>query len=170
MQRLPPARHHSYRIKTFLSLITDPTGTQWNDQTKRGQHPPPGPVVCGFPPGVMIAADATKWHYGRPRACSCGYNNNGPQQPLAPQLTLTPPGQQLSVIERSAPAPSSREGASGRRSKPHDERLNAEKTLIEAALESAGEGPQRDLLELKLRQIENALHIDGWLSSAVRHP
>jgi phage FluMu protein gp41 len=57
-----------------------------------------------------------------------------------------------------------------RRSKPHtfDERLNAEKTRIEAALESAGQGPQRDLLELKLRQIENVLHIDGWLSSAVR--
>ena len=59
-----------------------------------------------------------------------------------------------------------------RRSEPHtfDERLNAEKARIEAALESAGQGPQRDLLELKLRQIETALRIDGWLSSAGRHP
>ena len=33
-----------------------------------------------------------------------------------------------------------------RRSKPHtfDERLNAEKARIEAALESEGQGPQRD--------------------------
>ena len=54
-----------------------------------------------------------------------------------------------------------------RRSEPHtfDERLNAEKARIEAALESAGQGAERDLLELKLRRIENALRIDGWLSS-----
>jgi hypothetical protein len=55
-----------------------------------------------------------------------------------------------------------------RRSKPHtfDERLNAEKSRIEAALETAGQGPERDLLELKLRQIETAFRIDGWVSSA----
>ena len=59
-----------------------------------------------------------------------------------------------------------------RRSKPHtfDERLNAEKARIEAALESEGQGPQRDLLELKIRKIETALRIDGWLSSAGHHP
>ena len=59
-----------------------------------------------------------------------------------------------------------------RRSERHtsDERLKATKARIEAALETAGPGPQRDELELKLRQIENALRIDGWLSSAARHP
>jgi hypothetical protein len=59
-----------------------------------------------------------------------------------------------------------------RRSKPHtfDERLNAEKARIEAALESEGQGPQRDLLELKIRKIETALRIDGWVSSAGHHP
>ena len=46
-----------------------------------------------------------------------------------------------------------------RRSEPHafDKRLNAEKARIEAELEATGTGPQRDLLELKLRQIETAL-------------
>jgi hypothetical protein len=54
-----------------------------------------------------------------------------------------------------------------RRSQPHtfDERLNAEKSLIEAAFENTPPGPRRDLLESKLRQIANALQIDGWLSS-----
>jgi hypothetical protein len=54
-----------------------------------------------------------------------------------------------------------------RRSEPHtfDERLNAEKARIEAALESSEPGPERDLLERKLRQIETALRINGWLSS-----
>jgi len=53
-----------------------------------------------------------------------------------------------------------------RSSEPHtfDERLNAEKARIEAALEGTDPGPQRDLLELKLRQVETALHIDGWVS------
>ena len=47
-----------------------------------------------------------------------------------------------------------------RSSEPHtfDERLNAEKARIEAALEGTDPGPQRDLLELKLRQVETALH------------
>jgi hypothetical protein len=54
-----------------------------------------------------------------------------------------------------------------RRSKPHtfDERLNEEKARIEARLEAIEPGPQRELLELKVRQIENALHIDRLLSS-----
>jgi hypothetical protein len=51
-----------------------------------------------------------------------------------------------------------------------DERLSAEKARIEAALESTGPGPQRDLLELNLRQIETALHIDGWVSSTGLQP
>jgi len=59
-----------------------------------------------------------------------------------------------------------------RRSKPHtfDERLNAEKARIEAALESAGQSPQRDLLELKLRQIETAREIKDSLSSTRPQP
>ena len=57
-----------------------------------------------------------------------------------------------------------------RQFKPHtfDQRLNEEKARIEAELEPTEPGPLRDLLALKLRQIENVLHIDGWLSSAVR--
>jgi hypothetical protein len=57
-----------------------------------------------------------------------------------------------------------------RRSKPHkfDERLNEEKARIEARLEAMEPGPQRELLELKVRQIKTALHIDGLLSSTGR--
>jgi hypothetical protein len=57
-----------------------------------------------------------------------------------------------------------------RRSERHtfDERLKEEKARIEARLEAIEPGPQRDLLELKVRQIENALHIDGLLSSTGR--
>jgi hypothetical protein len=46
-----------------------------------------------------------------------------------------------------------------------DERLDAAKALIEAALENTPPGPRRDLLECKRRQIENVVQIDGWLSS-----
>ena len=46
-----------------------------------------------------------------------------------------------------------------------DERLNEEKARIEAELEPTEPGPQRDLLELKLRQIETAREIEDWLSS-----
>ncbi len=55
-----------------------------------------------------------------------------------------------------------------RRSEPHafDERLNEEKARIEAKLEATEAGPQRELLELKLRQIETALHFDRLLSTA----
>jgi hypothetical protein len=58
-----------------------------------------------------------------------------------------------------------------RRSKPHkfDERLNEEKARIEAELEATEPGPQCDLLEQKLRQIETALHIDR-LSSTGQPP
>ena len=59
-----------------------------------------------------------------------------------------------------------------RRSKPYtfDERLNAEKTRVQTKLECANPGPQRDVLERKLRQIETALHIDGWVSSRELQP
>jgi hypothetical protein len=58
------------------------------------------------------------------------------------------------------------------RFEPHtfDERLTAEKPRIEVELESTGPGPQRDLLELELCQIETALHIDGWVSSTGLQP
>jgi hypothetical protein len=55
-----------------------------------------------------------------------------------------------------------------RRSKPHtfDDRLNEEKARLEARLEAIEPGPQRELLELKVRQIENALHMDRSLRRA----
>jgi hypothetical protein len=59
-----------------------------------------------------------------------------------------------------------------RRSQPHtfEENLNAEKARIEAAFENIEPGPQRDLLERKLRQIETASHINRWLSSPGLRP
>lgn len=51
-----------------------------------------------------------------------------------------------------------------------DERLNAEKARIRAKLECAAPGQQRDMLERQLRQIETALHIDGWISSPGLQP
>ena len=59
-----------------------------------------------------------------------------------------------------------------RRSEPYtfDERLNAEKARIRAELECANPGQQRFALERKLRQIETALHIDSWVSSAGLQP
>ena len=73
-----------------------------------------------------------------------------------------------------APAPfnQGKESAMRRRSEPQtfDERLNADKALIEAALENTGPGPRHNLLECKLRQIETALEIDGWLSLTGRPP
>ena len=55
-----------------------------------------------------------------------------------------------------------------RRSKRHtfDELLKAEKTRIEARLEALEPGPQRDLLNLKVHQIETALHMDRLLRRA----
>ena len=59
-----------------------------------------------------------------------------------------------------------------RRLEPHtfDERLNAERARVEAALETTDPGRQRDWLELKLRRIDTALHIDGWVSSMELQP
>ena len=55
-----------------------------------------------------------------------------------------------------------------RQSKPHtfDQRLNEAKARIEAELKPTAPGPQRDLLALKLRQIETAREIEDWLSSS----
>jgi hypothetical protein len=57
-------------------------------------------------------------------------------------------------------------------SEPHtfDERLNAEKARVQAELECADLSGQRDALERKLPQIETALHIDSWVSSAGLQP
>ena len=59
-----------------------------------------------------------------------------------------------------------------RRSKTHtfDEPLNEAKARIEAELEPTEPGPQRDLLELKLRQIETAREIEDWLGSRRAEP
>ena len=46
-----------------------------------------------------------------------------------------------------------------------EENLNVERTRLEAACESIEPGPQRDLLERKLGQIEVASHINEWLTS-----
>lgn len=59
-----------------------------------------------------------------------------------------------------------------RLSEPHtfDERLSAEKALMQTALANTAAGPRRELLEIKLKLIENALHMGGWLSSVERRP
>ena len=45
------------------------------------------------------------------------------------------------------------------------QKLRAEKARIEADLERINPGPQRDLLERKLSQVETAFEIDRWASS-----
>jgi hypothetical protein len=59
-----------------------------------------------------------------------------------------------------------------RRSNPltFDDKLNAEKARIEAEMERIDIGPQRDLLEHKLRQIDTAFQVDKWLSSPELQP
>jgi hypothetical protein len=44
--------------------------------------------------------------------------------------------------------------------------LNAEKARLHADLECVNPGQQRDMLVRKLRQVETALQIDSWASSA----
>ncbi|UVO33590.1 hypothetical protein [Bradyrhizobium arachidis] len=59
-----------------------------------------------------------------------------------------------------------------RRSEPHtfDENLSAEKARLEVAFANIKPGPQRELLERKLRQIETASHINEWLTSPGLQP
>lgn len=59
-----------------------------------------------------------------------------------------------------------------RRSQSHtlDDNLNAERARVIADLENTQPGPQRDLLESKLRQLETVSHIDGWLTSSGLQP
>jgi len=54
-----------------------------------------------------------------------------------------------------------------RRPQPYvfDENLHAERASIIAELQNTQPGPQHDLLESKLRQLETASHVDGWLTS-----
>jgi hypothetical protein len=64
-----------------------------------------------------------------------------------------------------------KESAMGRRSQSHiDDNLNAERARIIAELENTQPGPQRDLLERNLRQLETASHIDVWLTSPGLQP
>ncbi|MCS3495598.1 hypothetical protein M2189_005443 [Bradyrhizobium japonicum] len=51
-----------------------------------------------------------------------------------------------------------------------DDNLNVETARIITELENTQPGPQRDLLERKLRQLETASHIDGWLTSPGLQP
>lgn len=64
-----------------------------------------------------------------------------------------------------------KESAMGRRSQSHiDDNLDVERARIIAELKITPPGPQRDLLERKLRQLETACHIDGWLTSPGLQP
>jgi hypothetical protein len=59
----------------------------------------------------------------------------------------------------------------GRHSQSHiNDNLNAERARIIAELENTPPGPQRDLLERRLRQLETASHIDEWLTSSGLQP
>ena len=51
-----------------------------------------------------------------------------------------------------------------------DDNLNAERARIIAELENSQPGPQRDLLESKLRKLATASHIDEWLTSPGLQP
>ena len=59
-----------------------------------------------------------------------------------------------------------------RRSPPHtfDQRLNEQKARVEAELAITEPGPQRDLLELKVHQIETARKIKDRLSPTRPQP
>jgi hypothetical protein len=80
----------------------------------------------------------------------------------------------LSVMRTSVALPPLQgKGAPMRRQfKPHtfDQRLNEAKARIEAELKPTAPGPQRDLLALKLRQIETAREIEDWRSSKGPQP
>jgi hypothetical protein len=54
-----------------------------------------------------------------------------------------------------------------RRSPPHsfEDQLAAEKARLRAQLAKAPQGPERDTLVKKIRQIETASHLNEWLSS-----
>jgi len=85
-------------------------------------------------------------------------------------LFLTATGVFLQRQLRSRPLNQGKESAMRRRSERHtlDQRLKEEKARIEARLEAIEPGPQRDLLELKVRQIETAFHMERFLSSTGR--
>ncbi|MCS3979556.1 hypothetical protein M2191_004239 [Bradyrhizobium japonicum] len=51
-----------------------------------------------------------------------------------------------------------------------NDNLNAERARIIAELKTTQPGPQRDLLERRLRQLETESNIDEWLTSSGLHP
>ena len=51
-----------------------------------------------------------------------------------------------------------------------DQKLKAEKARIEAALQKANPGPQRELLQRKLSQLETAFQMDKWLNCPELQP
>jgi hypothetical protein len=58
------------------------------------------------------------------------------------------------------------------RSRPHsfEDELATEKARLTAQLTNAPQGPERDRLIKKVRQIETASHINDWLSSPGLQP
>ena len=54
-----------------------------------------------------------------------------------------------------------------RRSSPHtfEENIAAEKAMLEAQIAKLKPGPQMDALRKKVRQLETASQMSGWLSS-----
>jgi hypothetical protein len=64
-----------------------------------------------------------------------------------------------------------KESAMGRHSQSHiDDNLHVERARIIAEIENTQPGPQRDLLERRLRQLETASHVDEWLTSSGLQP
>jgi hypothetical protein len=59
-----------------------------------------------------------------------------------------------------------------RRSVPHtfEENIAAEKAKLEAQVAKLKNGPQRDALVRKIRQLDTALHVSEWLSSPGLRP
>jgi hypothetical protein len=59
-----------------------------------------------------------------------------------------------------------------RRSPEHtfEENIAAEKARLEAQVAKLKAGPQRDVLLKKLRQLDTASHINGWLTSPGLRP
>jgi hypothetical protein len=54
-----------------------------------------------------------------------------------------------------------------RRSSPHslEDQITAQKTLLENKLTTCIDGPERDVLMMKIRDLENAIRMNGWLRS-----
>jgi hypothetical protein len=59
-----------------------------------------------------------------------------------------------------------------RRSKPHsfEDQIAAEKARLEEQLADLPDGPERDRLLKKIRQLETAFHMNDWLTSPGLRP